>query len=72
MMPYSPAVTPEEYRGAPCNSKGDMTSLRQHEQVPEVLVTTRVEPHFPPQLEKSPEFPTSIRDEVNWSGGPQN
>ena len=49
-----------------------MTSLRQHEQVPEVLVTTRVEPHFPPQLEKSPEFPTSIRDEVNWSGGPQN
>ena len=45
---FIPAVTEEEFRGAPCNSKVDLTSLRKHEWVSQV----------PTQLESNPELPT--------------
>ena len=41
---FIPAVTEEEFRGAPCNLIADLTSLKKHEQVPQV----------PMQLEKNP------------------
>ena len=40
MRPDSPAVTPEQSRAPPRNSKGDLTSLRQHERLPEYPVLT--------------------------------
>ena len=39
-----PAVTLEESRGTPHNSKGRLTSLRPHGRLPEILTETREEP----------------------------
>ena len=44
MRPIFPAVTCDESRSAHHNSKGDLISLRQYKQDPEVHVATREEP----------------------------
>ena len=44
------AVMQDKFLGAPRNSKADLTSLRKHEQVPQV----------PTQLERNPKLPTTI------------
>ena len=38
LRPDSPAVTPEHSRACPHDSNGDLTSLRQHERLPEFPV----------------------------------
>ena len=43
LRPNSPAVTREESGNPTCTLKGDLTSLRQDERLPEVSVATRVE-----------------------------
>ena len=43
MRPYALAPMGEESRDTPRNFNGDLTFLRQHEQVPEVLVAIREE-----------------------------
>ena len=40
MRIYSPAVTQEDSRGATCNLKEGLTSLRQHERFPAIIVTS--------------------------------
>ena len=44
---FIPAVMHEQSRGAPPNTKGDLTSLRRHEWVPQVDM----------QLERNPKLP---------------
>ena len=46
---FIPAVMRDESRGAPRNSKADLTSLRKHERVPQV----------PIQLERNPKLPST-------------
>ena len=46
---FIPAAMCEESRGAPRNAKGDLTSLRRQERVPQVDT----------QLERNPKFPTT-------------
>ena len=66
MRPNYPAVTPEESQGAPCNTKGGLTPLWQHERFTEVPIATQEERRpsgqnsrkimrFPPQHEMRPE-----------------
>ena len=43
------AVMRDKFRGAPRNSKADLTSLRKHERVPQV----------PIQLERNPKLPST-------------
>ena len=64
MRPYSPAPTREESREAPHNSKGILTSQRQHERLPQVPLATQGIPHFLPQLEKHLEITPSMRIEA--------
>ena len=45
----NPAAIWDESQGALCNSKADLTSLRKHEHIPQVLK----------QLERNPKFPTT-------------
>ena len=72
MRPYSPAVTRKQSRTPPCNSNGDLTSLRQHERLPEFPVITDEESQasrsnsrktmrFPPQRELRPFAPAAPR-----------
>ena len=51
---FIPVAMCEASRGAPHNAKGDLTSLRRHERVPQVTT----------QLEKNHEIPPSSRDEA--------
>ena len=46
---FIPSAMQEESRGAPHNSKADLTSLRKHERVPQV----------PMQLESDPKLPST-------------
>ena len=46
MRTSAPAVTAVESGGAPRDSPGESTSLRLHEQVPEVPIVTQEEPHY--------------------------
>ena len=41
---FIPAATQEEFRGAYCNSKADLTSLRKHKQVPRVFMQLQRNP----------------------------
>ena len=74
MRPYSPAVTREESRDYPRNSKGGLTSLRQHERLPEVPVSIREDPQaslcnlsktmtFPLQHETWPDSPAVTQEQ---------
>ena len=53
---YSPAATREKSQCAPCNSKGGLTSMRQHERFPEFPVSIKRIPCFLLQLEKNHEI----------------
>ena len=44
---FIPAVKGEESQGAPHNSKADLTSLRKHEQVPQVPIQLEMNPNIP-------------------------
>ena len=68
LRPDSPAVTPEHFGSRPCNSNGYLTSLRQHERLPDLPVVPAVEPQassrnlrqttrFPRQREMRPFSP---------------
>ena len=46
---FIPEAMHEESRGGPRNAKGDLTSLRRHERVPQV----------PIQLERNPKLPST-------------
>ena len=74
LRPHSPAVTPEQSRVPPRNSNRDLTSLRQHERLPEFLVlpgeesqasclNSRKPRRFPRQREMRPFSPTAPREE---------
>ena len=47
---FTPVVMREESRGAPRNTKGDLTSLRRHEWSPKSTHNSRGTLSFPPQL----------------------
>ena len=64
LRPDSPAMTPEHSRARPCNLNGDLTSLRQHERLPEFPGSdSRGIPTGPLQLEKRPDFSEAIKYE---------
>ena len=44
LRPDSPAVTLEDLGAGPCNSNGDLTSLRQHERLSEFPMVTEEKP----------------------------
>ena len=50
------AAIPEESRGAPCNAKGDLTSLRRQELSPSSTRNSRGTISFPPQLDTNYEI----------------
>ena len=54
---YSPAATREKSQCAPHNSKGGLTSMRQHERFPEFPVSIKRIPCFLLQLEKNHKIP---------------
>ena len=47
MRPHFPSVTPQHSSAAPRNLKRALISLKQHERVPEVPATSRVNPKRP-------------------------
>ena len=68
MRPYSSAATRKKSRVFPHNLKGSLTSLRQHDRLPEFPVATREEPEashrnsrnttrFPPICDMRPDSP---------------
>ena len=70
LRPDSPSVTPEHSRARPHNSNGDLTSLRQHERLPEFPVVpgeesqasrhnSKTPRRFPCQREMRPFSPTA-------------
>ena len=74
LRPDSPAVTPEHTRAHPRNSKGDLTSLRQHKRLPEFLMVpgeefqasrrnSRQTKRFPRQCEMRPFSPAAPREQ---------
>ena len=74
LRPDSPAVTPEHSCAGPRNSNGDLTSLRQHERLPELLVVRSEEPQtshcnsrqttrFPHQREMRPFSPAATQEQ---------
>ena len=77
MRPYSPAAQWKESRGAPGNLNTGLTSLRQHERFPEVLVASQKETkasrhnsrntkRFRPQCETRPNSPAVTRAQ-SWA-----
>ena len=58
------AAIPEESRGAPCNAKGDLTSLRRHELSPSSTRNSRGTISFPPQLDTNYEILPCMLKEV--------
>ena len=63
----APAPTREESREAPHNSKRVLTSQKQDERLPQVLVATRGNQNFPPHLKKHLEIRTSMRIETSFA-----
>ena len=51
---FIPAVKCEESRGAPQNVKGDLTSLRRYEWVPQVDTQLERNPNFPATTPRKP------------------
>ena len=54
----------EESQGALCNAKGDMTSLRKHEGVPQVTHNSRGTLSFPPQHDENYEILPCTHEEA--------
>ena len=63
------AAMQEESRGAPRNSKADLTSLRKHERVPQVPTQLERNPKLP--ATKTKRFPHSHKMRPVFSTGPR-
>ena len=61
---FNPATLHEESRGAPRNTKGDLTSLRRCEQVPQVDTQLERNPKLPPQLQANHKILTCMLEEA--------
>ena len=60
MRPGYPAVTREQSRIFPCNSKGSLTPFMQHQRFPKIPVTTGKEPQDPAQVVSAPRSPPHL------------
>ena len=62
--PFILAEMREESRGAPLKAKGDLTSLRRCEQVPQVDTQLERNPKLPPQLQANHKILTCMLEEA--------